>query len=399
MFTQAQSFEDPIVMIVDDDANLLSGIKRHLRKDFNLRTYAEPQEALKPDNLRNVAVVVADMRMPGIDGITLLQKISEIDPTIQRMMLTGDADQTTAVKAMNEGGVSRFFNKPCLPSDLIAGLNEGLRRYELEHAEKDLLEQTLSGSIKMLVDILSMTQPEAFGAASRQRKLAQSCAKVLGIKPAWAVDVAAMLLPLGWVAIPPAVQNRYHAGDALTPQELDMIAHIPQTGADLVNHIPRLTPVVEILRHSTRPYDGCGMEDGGPTEGSIPRGARLLKILTDLDHLTEGADISEDHLTRLVQRGARYDQAMLETLRPHLIAVSGKAGAQAKEYLIKDLFPGLELLSDLKTVDGKLILAAGKELSAVHVSRLKNFARMTPFQEPVLCQPTVPHDADEKTAE
>ena len=366
------------IVIVDDDANLLAGLRRHFRKEFSITTFTDPAEALKADELKNASVVLADMRMPGMDGIAFLKKVAKIDGTIQRMMLTGDADQATAVEALNSGGVSKFFNKPCTPENLIQGLKMGVRQHQLENAERELLEKTLSGSVRVLVDILSMTQPDAFGMASRLRKLVRAVLPATEIKPTWAVDMAAMLLPLGWVSIPPQVQAKYVAGELLNPQELEMVSNIPASGADLVDRIPRLSPVADIIRHSAVEFDKS-------REGT-PAAAHLLHILVDLDRITKGRAPDANHVMRLKNRGGIYDQTLLRQIEGHLIPDDQAAAVTAREYIVSDLIPGLELLEDLKTEDGKLILASGRELTDVIISRVKNFARMSKVRQPILCR-------------
>lgn len=367
------------VVIVDDDVNLLAGLKRHLRKAFDVTTFHDPNEALRSAELKQAGVVLADMRMPEMDGITFLEKVSNVNGTIQRMMLTGDADQATAVNALNSGGVSRFFNKPCEPATLINGITDGLRRFELENAEKDLLEKTLSGSVRVLVDILSMTQPEAFGTSTRLRKLVRQWAKPLGLKPAWIIEMAAMLLPLGWVAVPVDVQSRYQNGDSLSQHELDMIAHIPEAGANLIRQIPRLETVAKIIQDSALPFHDAGEDQS--------REARLLHILRDLDLIAEGKALNLGHIERLMDKDDKYDQMLLSEVGALLGAEEDRQMAGGQEYTIAMLTGGLELLEDLKTADGKLILAAGRELTDVHIARLKNFAKITSFKEPILCRP------------
>lgn len=70
-------------------------------------------------------------------------------------MLTGNSDQQTAIDAVNEGNIFRFLTKPCPPEMLAGALHAGIRQYQLVTAEKELLEKTLRGSIKVLTDVLS----------------------------------------------------------------------------------------------------------------------------------------------------------------------------------------------------------------------------------------------------
>src|SRR5204863_9075097 len=144
------------------------GYRRSLSREFVIETAlgGEPALALAKVN-GPYAVVVSDMRMPGIDGIQFLSRIKASFPDTIRVMLTGNADMETAVHAINEGSIFRFLNKPCSKEEMAKTLTAPLVQYRLVTAEKQLLEQTLSGSLQVLTEVLSMVNPAAFSRAER----------------------------------------------------------------------------------------------------------------------------------------------------------------------------------------------------------------------------------------
>jgi DNA-binding NtrC family response regulator len=144
------------ILLVDDDSNILDGYRRSLGREFLMETAqgGEPALALAAKN-GPYAVVVSDMRMPGIDGIQLLSRIKALAPDTIRVMLTGNADMETAINAINEGSIFRFLNKPCSKESMAKTLTAALVQYRLVTAEKQLLEQTLSGSLQVLTEVLS----------------------------------------------------------------------------------------------------------------------------------------------------------------------------------------------------------------------------------------------------
>jgi len=102
------------ILLVDDDTNVLDGYRRSLGREFFLETALGGVQALELATDRGpYAVVVSDMRMPGMDGIQLLSKIKALSPDTSRIMLTGNIDIDTAVNAINEGSIFRFLTKPC----------------------------------------------------------------------------------------------------------------------------------------------------------------------------------------------------------------------------------------------------------------------------------------------
>jgi signal transduction histidine kinase len=138
------------VLLVDDDQNLLDGCARHLRKRFDLHTSAEPRRGLELlDRAGPFAVVVSDMRMPGMDGVQFLAAVKAHSPESIRMMLTGHPDLQTAMDAVNQGNIFRFLTKPCAPENLAAALDAGLEQFRLVRTRQELMEMKLRHAQKL----------------------------------------------------------------------------------------------------------------------------------------------------------------------------------------------------------------------------------------------------------
>src|SRR5262245_51674395 len=128
------------ILFVDDEENLLAAVARQLRKEFDVETALGGELGLEAiDRNGPYAVVVSDMRMPGMDGIEFLRRVKDRMPDAVRMMLTGNSDLGTAMQAVNEGRIFRFMTKPCPPDMLAASLRSGLEQHRLITAERDIL--------------------------------------------------------------------------------------------------------------------------------------------------------------------------------------------------------------------------------------------------------------------
>ena len=150
------------ILFVDDDENILAGYKRNLRSRFTVTTNPDAVDALEFIKKNEpFAVVVSDFKMPSMDGITFLSWVKEFSPDTVRIILTGFADINNAINAVNEGNVFRFLTKPINNESLIDSLVSAVEQYRLVTAEKELLDKTLKGSIKVLIDILSAVNPTA----------------------------------------------------------------------------------------------------------------------------------------------------------------------------------------------------------------------------------------------
>jgi len=118
------------VLLVDDDAMILAGLKRHLRNKFRIETALSGEEGLKKiEENGPYAVIVSDYSMPGINGIEFLCRAKDTNPDSVRMMLTGSADMSTAIQAVNEGSIFQFQTKPCPADTLGTAIQSGIEAY------------------------------------------------------------------------------------------------------------------------------------------------------------------------------------------------------------------------------------------------------------------------------
>lgn len=369
------------ILCVDDEANVLAGFQRSLRKQFQIEVAPGGEAALALlEKNGTFAVIVSDMRMPGLSGLQLLQRVKQRWPDTVRVMLTGNADQQTAIDAVNEGSIFRFLTKPCPPERLAATLAAALEQHRLITAERELLENTLNGSVRALTDILSLLAPETFGRGQQLREQVRAVAESLKLPNIWELEMAAMLHGLGQVTLPAEVAARTRLGAALSPAEETMVRRVPEAGSNLLLHIPRLEGVARVVLFQNKHFDGSGFPLDTPGGKEIPAGARLLKVLVDMAHLEARGSSRRDALAQLRARTGWHDPDLLD-------AVAAVLGAGAPKPTLsvafKDLKPGHVLVSDVTTKDGLLIIAAGNRITPSLLERLRNFAALSGVKEPI----------------
>lgn len=359
------------ILCVDDEPHVLEGYQRALRKEFNIEIAVGGEEALAAVAARGpYAVIVSDMRMPNMDGVQFLSCVKELAPDSVRMMLTGNADQQTAIEAVNEGSIFRFLNKPCPPEMFARVLADGIKQYRLVRAEKDLLEHTLRGSIEALTDVLSLVNPTAFGRATRARRLVTQLAAELRVKDAWQVEIAAMLSHVGCVTIPEGTLIKVYEGMHLRADELRMLQHHPQVGGELVRRIPRLEEVAEIITYQEKRFNGSGLPDDERRREGIPLGARILKVALDFDKLTEAKLSGGGAFDEIRRRGDWYDPEVVAALKQVLTC---EETFEDRYVLVNDLAPGMTLAEDIVTSAGLLLTAKGQQVTQSLCLRLRNY--------------------------
>jgi response regulator RpfG family c-di-GMP phosphodiesterase len=369
------------ILCVDDDANILSAFSRQLRNQFELETALGGETGLEILASRGpFAVIVTDMRMPGMSGLDFLCRVRESAPLSVRIMLTGNSDQQTAIDAVNEGSIFRFLTKPCPPPTLVKALQAGVEQYGLVTSEKELLEETLRGSVKVLTEVLSLVNPVAFGRAVRVQRLVLKLAAELGEKDAWRLEVAAMLSQVGCVTVPEPVLSRVYNGGDVSESELHMFDRHPQIGHDLIAKIPRLEAVAEIVAYQERRYDGGGSPRDDKAGDAIPVGARILKCALDCDSLESRGHGKAETLATLKGRAGWYDQRVLAALE----RIAREETSYAKRSIVlNEMRPGMILGENLLNGHGVILVAKGQEITDTLLNRLQNISRHVKIREPV----------------
>ncbi len=376
------------ILFVDDEANLLNGFQRNMRKDFvlDIALGGEPGLQMMQEH-GPYAIIVSDMQMPGMNGLDFLAKVEARAPDTVRMMLTGNADQKTAVDAVNRGHIFRFMTKPCKPELLAEMLKAGLKQYGLITAERELLEKTLHGSVKMLTDILSMLDPQSFNRAQRLREYMSACARAFNISQPWELDMAAMLSQIGFVTIPADVLKKTRSNQNLSGQENDLLAQVPEIGFNLLSNIPRLEAVANIVRYQAKNYDGSGFPEDDVAGENIPVGSRILRVLSDLI-LIEHHDVTKvKALAKMQQCPGRYDPKVMNFVAAAFdvfVPGASKESPASRPVPFKEIRIGQVLMSDVLTRDGMKIIMAGAPVTSVLLAKLRNFASLSGIQEPIL---------------
>jgi len=379
---------NPKVLLVDDDPNILSAYTRTLRKRFQFDTAQGGEEALACIRTAGpYAVILSDMRMPGMDGIQLLSQARVLAPDSVRIMLTGNADQQTAIDAVNEGHIFRFLTKPCDPEFLAVSLEAGIKQYQLVTAERELVEGTLKGSIDLLVELLSIADPAAFSRAQHLAPLAQKLARNLELESPWVVTVASMLSQIGALTIPPSVLAKVRQGEALSAQEQETVDRLPEISADLIRHIPRMEEVAKAILYMNKNYDGSGFPSDHVREEDIPLGGRILKVAGDYLALLDQGQDRPAALEELRRSGAAYDPQVLEALEqdPDAPGEELETSPDLPRLATHDtLQAGQVLVAGVQTRDGLLVYPPLTRVGQSHLERLKNFARLVGLKEPFL---------------
>jgi response regulator RpfG family c-di-GMP phosphodiesterase len=358
----------PRVLCVDDEARVVEGLVLHLRKDYEVYTALSGADALRQlKEMGGAAVIVSDMRMPGMDGAALLQHVMQIFPDTTRILLTGEPGRDAAVSAVNTAHIFRFLTKPCPPDQLKAAVEAGVGQYRLVNAERSILKETLIGCIKALVDVLAITNPIAFGRASRVKGLAMEIAERADCRQFWQLEAAALLSQLGYLSLPSELVEKLYYGETMTPEEQILASGAPQLTTSLLENIPRLEPVIQILVALTWTDEQLARLG----DGTIGLGTRILDLVLSYDALiAQGHDV-DVALQTLRSRSSRFGERLIEQLAAHVGA--GTTTTVAREVPLRTVKPGMIIMQDVHTHMGTLLVPRGFEVTKLFLEKLRNF--------------------------
>ena len=362
------------VLCVDDEPFVLQGLERTLFEHFEVTTLSEPAAALSLlEKAPPFAVILSDMRMPVMDGATLLAKAREISPLTARMLLTGHSEVEAAAAAVNHGQILRFLTKPCKPETLVAAIEAGVEQHRLVTAERELLEQTLTGSVRLLTEVLALFAPDLFSRTQRIRALVAHMAKRSDLDDPWRFEVAALLCMVGCVGLPDATLERVLTRRPLAPADQQAFDEHPQSGYRLLSGIPRFEEVAEMIKlQIPGPYPD-------PTT-DVERGGALLRIAMAMDHSLESGRSLSEAMQDVARKLSPGQLAFLETLTDFRASL---ALSTVRALRIAQMTSQMQLEEDVRTKAGVVVVPKGRELSMVLLERLCKFSNAGTLVEPV----------------
>jgi len=362
------------VLCVDDEPLVLEGLERTLFDHFEVTTESSPAAALLLlSNGPPFAVILSDMRMPVMDGATLLAKARELSPYTSRILLTGHSELEAAAAAVNQGQILRFLSKPCQPEVLIGAIEAGAEQHRLVTAERQLLEQTLTGSVRLLTEVLSLFAPGLFSRTQRIRSLVSHMANRSHLDDPWRFEVAALLCMLGCVGLPDATLERVLTRRPLGAVEQRAYDEHPHSAYRLLSGIPRFEEVAEMIKLQIPGSHGDPSND-------VERGGALLRIAIAVDMSLESGRALSEAISEVGRRLTPGQLVLLDTLADFR---AGLATSTVRALRVAQMTAQMQLEEDVRTKAGVVVVPKDRELSMVLLERLCKFSNAGTLVEPI----------------
>lgn len=420
----------PVVLLVDDEPGVLSALKRLLRPArYQVLTAESGAAALELLASTKVDLIISDMRMPHMSGAEFLAHAQALYPDTMRILLTGYSEIESVVRAINEGGVYRYLNKPWDDQDLLLTVeqaleqrrlrketerltelthkqNDELRRFNagleaqvlarteeigqtvmfLEDAQRDL-KRNFSTMVQVCASMIELRCGVLGGQSLRIGEVGRRLALAFDMSGLQAQDVffAGLLHGIGKLSLPDELLRK--SLDRLLPEEIQFFYQHPLRAQMVLTPVAQLDHVAHIIRHQYERFNGRGTPDG--LAGSdIPFGSRILAVARDFEGLRSGgivkqaASLEQAIVMLKSQAGTRYDPQIVErfvALMKDPLALSSETPVALID--ASQLREGMRLADDLRTSRGVLLLAKEGVVSAHQIAQVNRFQAQegTPF--------------------
>jgi DNA-binding response OmpR family regulator len=330
--------ENKDILIVDDlpeNLHLLSQIL----KDKNYKVRALPSGKLVIKAIENSIpdMILLDVTMPEINGYEVCKMIKEKYKDIPVIFISALNDTFDKIKGFNAGGVD-YITKPFQVEEVYSRIKIHLELKDAKEEIQTLLTKTLTGSIKMMTELLSNARPEVFAQATRLKRYAQKMNEKLFIFDGYKTELAAMLSVIGFVTLPEVVIEKKYSGKILSVEEKLLNDSALLFGADLIKNIPRMEDIAEMIV---------------PTKdikiGSDRRkisGRDILDVIVDYDNNLLLEEVSESAINKMMQKKSKYNQIVLDTFIEY---IRKECEEKIKRVYINDLKAGMIILEDIVT--------------------------------------------------
>ncbi len=405
------------ILFVDDETPVLRSLKRLLRPTGH-RVYiaGSGAEGLKILGEKPIDVVVSDMRMPEMDGAEFLTNVAAQWPGTTRMLLTGYADLTSAIDAINKGSISRYLTKPWQDADLRMSIEQAVETQRLSREKQRLEELTAKQNAELLSlnkDLEQKVAERTQAIEETSKKLAASheelqssyratieifsrlistrgglCAGTTVAHDARAVGhrmgvsdelcqalyEAGLLCDIGKLALPDSsVTGPYTQLEANSQRDYQRHPVIAET--TLISLEP-LANAAQIVRMHCERIDGSGFPDKIAGD-DIPLVARILAVCKAYADLQEGK-IFKERMTATEareflaeQKNKWYDEAVVDHFIDWLDDKQRHADDLRESKLtLADVRPGMTTSRDLVGENGLVLLARGQRITGTLLERL-----------------------------
>lgn len=296
--------------------------------------------------------------MPGLSahGVCFELKQDPKTKDIPVIFITASDELRDEAIGLKLGAVD-YITKPFNPHIVKTRIKNHL---ELQHSRQQLkiaLQNTLLGSVRMLTDMLSLANPNAFTRSQRLKKLMRESCKVLEIKEAWRFEIAANLSQVGCSQIPSSILSKYNKGEQLSVEEKVVFKAHPQQTASMIARIPHLESCSKMIAQLIL------LDQTQHVMKSSKITDVLLQVIISYDELKTQHYTTSQALTKL---SSFCPDLIIQTIAD----VEEKLKKQSRPVAINELREGMIVVSAIFSSDDVILIPQDTPLTNVLIKRL-----------------------------
>jgi putative two-component system response regulator len=279
---------------------------------------------------KKLDIILTDLKMPGINGLELAQKIIKMYLDIPIVLITGLNDLSLVKKAL-EIGVSDYIVKPITVDELPVVVERNLQRKILEKRQfQNNRADSLLKALKALMKALDAKDSYTYGHSQRVVRLAMQMGDELHLSSdeKYTLQLAASLHDIGKIGMP---DNILKKADSLEDIEMRKAKDHPVVGSEILGEIEELSEVASIVRHHHERFDGKGYPDG-LKGNAIPLFSRILFILDAYEAIASDRVYrkgigQQKALDEIVQNaGSQFDPELVEVFLRAMAKIAEENG-------------------------------------------------------------------------
>ena len=244
------------IMIVDDSEENRMILQEMVNKlGYIHQSYDNAKDALDYLRQNSVDCILLDIKMPEMSGIEMLGLIKRDKhlSDIPIIMVTGVEDSKSIVDCITNGAQD-YVTKPFEHEILSARIKGVIKRYEVYLNEKELVDKTFFGSVKLLNDLLSVLSPQIFGKSNQIRRIAKAICNEIEYKDTNDVELAALFSHIGCISLSSDILDKLVNGKFLLTEEKNIFDNHPLLGYKLLKNIPLLENITNAILYQNKNY-------------------------------------------------------------------------------------------------------------------------------------------------
>lgn len=403
------------IMIVDDEHDVLNSLKRVFRKPpYEVHVFDSARSALDSMGTVNPDLIISDMRMPEMDGAEFLSQARVVRPMAPRILLTGQADKKDTIRAINEGDIFGFVNKPWDNEALISLVDEGLAKRKQEklknralHTLKKMHDDAAQGRTDVelrlaeeskareensqalddayvlmeesFLNLLDMKQPGQRALAHHLEEVVDKLSRRLGVseRDCDLFHRASRLHGVGKIGISDIILSKPYA--KMSDEEKEIYQAYPTSSACTLIAIEAFAECSDLLFKQKEHIDGSGFPNGLKKQ-DLSKLNNIFNVALEYSELryTPGVGVlSHDQaISKMKAQSAAYDAVVFKALiNVSLDRDLYDKNSKAIEVAVHALEPGMIVCDDIYNDNNMLLLRGGAPVTEGLITKLANLQK------------------------